>query len=146
MPTPAKNKAIARRINDEIINEKKFNVVDEVIAPNFVSHMAPEGAPPGPDGFKQGVQEWLRAFPDTYCTIEHEIAEGDKVVTRVNCTATMTGEFMGAKPTNKRAEWSETHTTRFEDGKAVEHWLAADFSQMMQEFGIQQPQPSQAAA
>jgi predicted ester cyclase len=140
MASLQKNKAMARRITEEIINQKKFDVADEVIAPNFVSHMAPEGATPGPEGFKEGLREWLDAFPDTRCTIEDEIAEGDKVVTRVACTATMTGEFMGAKPTNKRAEWTETHTSRFENGKIAEHWLAADFTALMRSFGIEQPQ------
>lgn len=146
MPTPAKNKATARRIPEEIINKKKFDLADEIIAPNFVSHMAPPNAPPGPEGFKQGLKEWLDAFPDTYCTVEDEIAEGDKVVTRMRCTATMTGEFMGAKPTHKRAEWEETHTSRFENGKIVEHWLAADFSALMKEFGIREPEMAGATA
>lgn len=146
MATPAKNKATARRIPLEIINNKKFDLADEIIAPNFVSHMAPPNAPPGPAGFKEGLQEWLRAFPDTHCVVEHEIAEGDKVVTRMACTATMTGEFMGAKPTGKRAEWTETHTSRFEDGKIVEHWLAADFTALMKEFGIKEQELAGATA
>jgi predicted ester cyclase len=117
MPTPAKNKAIARRIPEAIINQHKLEVADEVIASNFMSQAMSEGATPGPSGFKEGLREWLDAFPDTKCTIEDEIAEGDKVVTRMHCTATMTGEFMGAQPTRKRAEWTETHTSRFEKWK-----------------------------
>ena len=77
------NKAIARRSVDEIFNEGKLEVADELIAPEFVGYDPALPEPMrGPDGVKQQAAGYRAAFSDMRLTIEDDIAEGDRVVTR----------------------------------------------------------------
>src|SRR5919201_1870550 len=68
------------------------------------------------------VRALRRAFPDLQVTIEDQIAEGDKVVTRVTFRGTHHGEFGGIAPTGKRVEYSGIAIDRIADGKVVEMW------------------------
>jgi predicted SnoaL-like aldol condensation-catalyzing enzyme len=77
------NKALARRVIEELFNAGNLEVADEIIAQDHVRHdpaMPEEGH--GREDFKQFVNIYRSAFPDVHCEIEDQIAEGDKVVTR----------------------------------------------------------------
>ena len=87
------NKALARRVFEEIWNAGELDVADEVFDADYVNHGL--GIEPGPAPFKQYVSAYLSAFPDCRFTIEDEVAEEDKVVTRWTATGTHTGELMG---------------------------------------------------
>src|SRR4051794_37542855 len=67
----AENKTRVRRGFEEGINQKKLDVFDELLAPNYVNHNMPAPAP-GPEGFKQVIGMFLTAFPDMHITIEDE--------------------------------------------------------------------------
>ena len=77
------NKAIARRVTEELFNRGNLDVADELFAPNFVDHdpASPEDIR-GPEGMKQFIAMYRGAFPDIHIVIEDQVAEGDKVVTR----------------------------------------------------------------
>lgn len=81
----------------------------------------------------RSIQEWKnfviqfhQAFPDFHDTIEDQIAEGDKVVTRFTSTGTQKGEIMGIQPTNKKVSWTGIAINRIENGKIVESWVNWD--------------------
>jgi predicted ester cyclase len=134
------NKAIVRRIPEELYNEGRLAVADEVIAPDYVEHFPlPLGWPSGLDGLRQFVTVLRAAFPDFRYTIEDEIAEGDMVVIRLTASGTHRGEFMGIPPTGNRATWTEIHVCRIADGKLVEHWANLDQLGMMQQLGVVPP-------
>src|SRR4051794_21019140 len=104
------NKAIVRRIYDELWNERKLEVADEVIAEggvNFDTRLTP--TPTGPEDMKQTVRMVTAAFPDNHHRVEELIAEGDRVVARVTLTGTHEGEFMGLPPTGRRIAVNEIH-------------------------------------
>jgi predicted ester cyclase len=129
------NKRIAREIVQEAFANGDFSVIDHYIAENFVDHSAPPGLPSGREGVKQNFGMMRTAFSDIQVELEHEIAEGDKVVHRATTTATHTGEFMGVSPTNKQVTWTEMHLIRFANGQAVEHWANFDMLGLMQQLG-----------
>src|SRR5512139_4156001 len=78
------NKAIARRFLEEVFGQGKLAVADEIVAPDHVDRgpSTLPGLPPGPEGSKMIVTVYRNAFPDIQFTIDEQIAEGDKVVTR----------------------------------------------------------------
>ena len=76
------NKAIVRRSFEEIWDKGNIGVVGELYADNFVNHNAPPGMPTDREGFTMFVGMYTAAFPNTKMTIEDELAEGDRVVTR----------------------------------------------------------------
>jgi predicted SnoaL-like aldol condensation-catalyzing enzyme len=131
------NKSIVRRIYDELWNERKLEVADEVIAAegfNYDTGLTP--VPGGPEDMKQTVRMVTAGFPDNYHAVEEMIAEGDRVVARVTFTATHEGEFMGIAPTGRRIAITEIHIYRLEDGKAVEHRVGRDDLGAMRQLGV----------
>ena len=130
------NKTVARRFWEEIINGGDVGKVDELAAEDFVDHQAPPGVPPTREGVKGFVTAFRTAFPDLHYTTDDVIAEGDRVVTRATGHGTMKGEFQGMPPSGKSATWEEIHITRFENGKAVEHWGVIDQMGMFAQLGF----------
>lgn len=129
------HKALVRRIFEEGINQNKQGVFDELIAHSYVNHDVPAPAP-GPEGFKMVIGMFLAAFPDMRVTIEDELAEGDRVVTRGYFTGTHNGEFQGIPPTGRQIKIKYMDTWLVEDGKLVENWVRMDELGMMQQLGV----------
>ena len=76
------------------------------------------------------------AFPDTNGKVEDQIAQGDKVVSRITWQGTQRGEFLGIPATNKSFKAGEIHVVRYEDGVAKEHWGVFDLLGLMQQLGV----------
>ena len=99
---PIDNKEVCRRTFDEIWNQKKIEVADELIAANYVHH-DPQSPPCNNlDQYKQFVRYYLNAFPDLHFAIEDQIADGDTVVTRYTATGTHNGDVAGIPATGRR--------------------------------------------
>ena len=131
------NKAIVRRVMEEVWQKGNLAVVDELIAPAFVFH-DPNFEVHGPDGFKEMVTASRTAFPDIRATIHDQIAEGDTVMTRFTQHCTHEGEFgwFGIAPTGKQLTIAGIDVNRIEDGKIVERWLSFDLLGMLQQMGV----------
>ena len=130
------NKAIIRRIYEELWDGRKLEVADEVIsaeAVNYDTGLAPQ--PFGPEQMKATVRMVTAGFPDNRHAVEEMLAEGDTVVARVTLTGTHEGEFMGMPPTGKKIEVNEIHIYRLEDGKAVEHRVGRDDLGALRQLG-----------
>jgi predicted SnoaL-like aldol condensation-catalyzing enzyme len=91
----------------------------------------------GSEGFKQFFGPHFEGFPDSHTTIEHMIAEDNLVMAFLNTTATRTGEYLGAPPTNKtivmRAAAADLF--RIEDGMIAEQWDVADSLNLLTQTG-----------
>jgi steroid delta-isomerase-like uncharacterized protein len=139
------NKAIVRRVYEEIINKGNLNVADEMFTSDYV-YRSP-GSPEfrGPDGFKQLVTMYRSAFPDLHLNLDELVAEGDTVVSRWTGGGTHRGELMGIPPTGKQVTVMGVVISRFSGGKAVEDWELLDTFGMLQQLGAI-PAPEQAVA
>jgi steroid delta-isomerase-like uncharacterized protein len=138
------NKAIARRFLVEIFGQGKLAVADEIIAPDHVN-AGPgtlPGLPPGSEGTKLFVTAYRNAFPDVRFTIDEQIAEGDKVVTRWTAHGTHKGELAGIPATGKSATVTGMGVDRIVNGKIVESWGLFDQFGMLQQLGVM-PTPEQ---
>lgn len=136
------NKTRLRRGIEEGINQRKLDVFDELLAPNYVNYNLPAPAP-GPEGYKQVIAMFCMAFPDMHITIEDAFGEGDTVGTRGYMTGTHQGEFMGISATNKPIKVAYLDLWRAENGKFVENWVQMDMLGLMQQMGVV-PTPGQA--
>ena len=139
------NKGLARRAFEEVWNQGKLTVLDELAASNatYNDPNVPGGKFTGPEGIKQFVQIYRTAFPDVHITINDQIADGDKVVTRWTATGTHKGQLMGIAATNKHATVTGVDIARFHDGKVVEAWASYDMYGLLQQLGVV---PAMAAA
>jgi predicted ester cyclase len=140
------NKRAMHRIPEELYNQGRLDVADEVVAPDYVEHFPlPPGFPTGSAGLKAFVTALREGFPDFHYTVEDEIVEGDRYVARVTARGTMRGAFMGMPATGKQATWTEIHIARVAGGKLVEHWACIDQLGMLQQLGVI-PTPGQPPA
>ena len=130
------NKAILRRWFEELWDRRNLDAIDEIVADNFVFHNAPPGIPPDREGVRQLVTMMQAAFPDVRITVEDQIGEGDKVVTRWTFAGTHKGELMGIAPTGKQIAISVITINRIAGGKAAEGWEEVDRLGMMQQLGV----------
>lgn len=131
------NKKTIRRIYDELWNERKLEVADEVIAEGAVNYdtgLAPQ--PFGPEEMKGTVGMVTAGFPDNRHEVEEVIAEGDTVVLRCTLTGTNDGPLMGMPPTGKNIEVGEIHIYRLKVGKAIEHRVGRDDLGAMRQLGV----------
>ncbi len=130
------NKAVVRRLF-EAWSTGELEQLDEVVAADAVDHdpYNPH-AGEGREGLKRTIGMYRDAFPDVQFTIDDQIAEGDKVVTRWTATGTHEGELMGAPPSGRRSTITGIGIDRLEDGKIVEAWTNWDTLGMFQQIGL----------
>jgi len=129
------NKAIIRRVFDEIVNNGNLGVADELIGPAYVNHGVPVPAT-GPEALKMAVGLFRTAFPDIHVTLEQVVAEGDRVATHGYFTGTHKGDFNGIPPTGKSIKVAYVDLWRLENGKAAENWVQMDMMGLVQQLGV----------
>ena len=77
-----------------------------MLAPDFVDHSLLPGQEPGREGYMRTVAKDPAAFSNSRYIIEDQIAEGDKVMTRITVSRTHDrGEFMGVAPTGREVNY-----------------------------------------
>jgi steroid delta-isomerase-like uncharacterized protein len=111
----------------------------------MVSFYAPDAAYHGAGGEERRGRDSLRefagaystAFPDMRIDVEHQVAEGDYVVSRVRPHGTNTGELMGMPATGKAVElrWV-MQMCRIASGQIAEEWEIWDNADFMGQLGI----------
>ena len=130
------NKATVQRFVGDLVVKGNLDVVDELVADDYVEHSPLPGLPTGKAGLKQLATMFRTGFPDLAISDEDLIAEGDKVVMRQVTTGTHQGEFMGIAATGRKITVNEIHVVRLTNGQIVEHWGVEDSLGMMQQLGV----------
>ncbi len=131
------NKALVGRFFTEVIGEANLDLIDELVADDFVEHEELPGVPTrGPEAPKAALGMFLSAFSGLQMKADEMIAEGDKVVVRGTMSGTHTGEFMGIPPTNKNFKVQFIDIIEIREGKATAHWGVTDQAAMMQQLGL----------
>lgn len=131
------NKAIVRKSFDELFSQGDLSVADDVFAADYVGHDPAMPQPiRGPAEFKRFVTMYRTAFPDLTLTVEDQLADGDRVVTRFTARGTNRGPLMGIPPTGRKVTITGISIDRMVDGKSAESWTNYDLLGMMQQMGI----------
>lgn len=131
------NKAAARRAFEEAWNAGRLEVADELTTAGAVNHDPQDPNPGlrGPENQRQTISRNRQAFPDTHMTVEHQLAEGDFVVTRRRATGTHRGELIGLAPTGRGVEVTGITIDGFKGAKIAEsrtNWATLG---LMQQIG-----------
>lgn len=124
------------RMYDEVMNQGKLEVVDELVTEDFLEHEAFPGLPPGREGVKAAMAMFRTGFPDLHMEAESVVASGEMVAARSTLTGTHEGEFMGIPATGKSVRVAVMDFLRFENGLAAEHWGLTDTMAMLQQLGV----------
>lgn len=119
----AENKEVVRRFNIEVIQNGDEAEFSALMAPGFVNHAAPPGAPNGPESMWNTFQNVLRpALSNLTVTIHDQIAEGDKVTTRKTISGLHTGALLGVPATGREVAIAVIDIVRVQNGQYAEHW------------------------
>src|SRR2546430_6023699 len=118
----AENKALIRRFYEEI-DKGNLEAMDELVAEGYINHSPPPfpGLAPGREGLKQAFKLFGEATPG-YHRIEDQIAEGDKVVTRLTAYGKHEGDLPGAPRTGHELKMTAVVIHRIENGRLAEKW------------------------
>jgi steroid delta-isomerase-like uncharacterized protein len=131
------NKAIIRRLYDEVWNERKVEVIKEIISPSHALHGPTfSGSSIGPEAYKRQVLLFLAGYPDLHWTIEDTIAENDKVVACWTISGTHRGEYMEIPATNKKVSIDGITIHHIAGGKIMDSYSNWDVLGMMQQLGV----------
>jgi steroid delta-isomerase-like uncharacterized protein len=132
------NKEKMRRVLEEAFGQGKLEVVDEVLHSDFVCYdpNSESGEIRGADTIKGEIEYFRNAVPDLTYTVEDQVVEGDKVVSRYTVSGTHQGEFFGVPGSGNRIEMTGIQIDRFdESGKLVEEWPEYDLLGAMKQMG-----------
>lgn len=127
------NKALIRRNFEAIWSQGNLAVADEILAPDYVGHIATLPEPVrGVEAFKQLIAMYHCSFPDTRFEVQDQIAEGNKVASRWIAYGTHRGEFMGIAPSGQAMHVTGMSFHRIENGRIQESWDDWDALSMLQ--------------
>jgi predicted ester cyclase len=133
--TPDESKALVRRFYEEI-DKGNIDAMDQFVAEDYVDHNpAPFVAATGLEGLKQSFRIFEKATPG-YHIIEDQIAEGDKVVTRLTSIGKHEGDLPGAPRTGNDMKMTSITIHRIANGKLAEKWSEKDMIALLTQLGV----------
>ena len=131
------NKALIRRMNEEVWNKGNLKIMEELYSPDFAWHFLPTGYEIiGLDSLRKNVRNHREAFPVWTEEIKHIVAEGDLVAIHFVSRGTNEGSFLGNPPTGKPIQINEMSIFRIVDGKITEQWLIPDLLNLNKQLGF----------
>jgi steroid delta-isomerase-like uncharacterized protein len=123
---------------EEVWNDGRAEAIDELAAPDIVSHGLVDARGndiAGREAFKAFWRQFRGAFPDVHVDVEDAINEGDKVMVRCTVRGTHTGEGMGPA-TGKKITFTGMCLARVKVGQFVEVWNSFDFLALYQQLDL----------
>ena len=121
---------------DRVLNGGDIEASGEYFAPEMVEEVPFPGQGPGLNGLKDTLTRIRAAFPDSKWTVEEQIAEGDKVLTRFTWSGTHRAEFLGIPATHRSMSVWGTVIDRFAGDKIASTRLLMDTLSLMQQLGV----------
>jgi len=130
------NQTLVNRFFDEMCNQRKLAVADEIFSSGhkYTDPQIPAAA--GPDGMKEVIQTYQNAFPDARWDVLETIVAGDAIVTRWTGSGTHKNELNGIAPTGKKAKVHGIWIHRIKDGKITESFNVWDTLSLLQQLGV----------
>lgn len=127
---------LVERFTTEAWNGGNLDLIDELFAPDYVGHDAPRPEPVwGPQGMKDFLRMYHRAFSDAEIVLDDVIIAGDKVVTRWTGRGTHDGDLMGISPTGTHVVFTGIRIFRVANGRIAEGWVVWDTFGLMRQLG-----------
>jgi predicted ester cyclase len=128
------NKRTIERLYEEVVNQGRLEVLDEICQPDHVEHNPFPDQLQGVEGLKQRAS-MVRAAFDPHFTLEHVLADGNKVAVMWTNRGTNTTEWMGMPPTGKSFAIQGVDIFLLRDGRLAEHWDVVDVYGMLVQVG-----------
>ncbi|HZP21519.1 MAG TPA: ester cyclase [Bauldia sp.] len=130
----AANEALVKRFYDAL-NTRNYDGLGEFMAADFVDHNAPPGVPPGLEGLKLGLKQFLILSSDVQISNGPIVVKDNYVTVWDTIRGTNNGDFMGMKATNKPFEFHALDLWLIKDGKLAEGWHVEDQLSLLMQIG-----------
>jgi steroid delta-isomerase-like uncharacterized protein len=132
----ALNKALVRRVYDELINQAQPDLIEELFAPDVVIHDPFQGTAQGIAAVRQLLAMFDTGFPQHRVSIEQLIGEADLVCVLHTHSATQRGPFMGLPASGKEVVVGGMELLRVREGKIIEFWRKDDDVSLLMQLGL----------
>ena len=134
---PTDPKAVLERWFEEVWNQGREQVVDELMAPDAVAIGLGEMDQDvhGPSEFKIFLRNMRQALPDVRIDMEDTTTEQDKISARVVLKGTHHGNGLGVAPTGNAVSIRGIVMVRVAAGKIVEGWNSWDQLGLLRQIG-----------
>ena len=136
MGTTERNKVVIGKFLEEVINQNRMDLADDLVVEDFVELDPLPGQRQGREGLKEVLAMMRAAFPDIHWAVEEMVAEGDTVVTRFTWTGTHRGVFLGVPATGRNVSVKGVVIDQLADGKMSKSRILMDSLGMMQQLGV----------
>jgi steroid delta-isomerase-like uncharacterized protein len=135
--SPEENKAVVRRYFAALDNQD-LETVGDLLGPDYRLYF--DGNPVMDREAGIGFfGAFLTAFPDIRHRVEDQLADGDRVASRIVVSGTHQHEMMGMPATGKPISIGAINIVRLADGKIAEHWVNSDALGMLGQLGVLPP-------
>lgn len=122
--------APVRRLFDQVWNEGRLDLLDEVAAEGVVLH-AGRHAVSGRGTLSTIIADFLAGFPDVEHRIEDLVVEGDRVVARWRGIGHHRGPYEGIAPTGREIDYTGITIFRIAGGRIAEAWVNAEMAELL---------------
>ncbi len=124
---------------EEVLNKGNIEEAARFFWDDMVEQVPLPGQGPGLAGLKDVLRGLRAAFPNMHWTVDEQITEGDKVVTRFEWTGTHRGEFLGVPATGRTVRVWGIVIDRLEGGKIKDTRIIMDSLGLMMQLGVFPP-------
>ena len=133
MSTDANKALVVKRFEE--LDRGNLGVFDEMFAPGYVLRF-PGAEPLDLEQTKQFYASLYAALPDLRHSIEEQVAEGDRVVTRWTARGTHRGDLLGRGGSETEIVFSGINIYRIENGKLAESHVNWDVIGVAHQLGL----------
>lgn len=127
---------VVRRFVDEILNAGRFDLLTEIVHPDY-RYEGPGGERlDGPDELALLLAGYRAGFSDFHVSITSEIHDGDRVAATMTMTGTHDGEFDGVPPTGRRIDIPVAVFSTVAGGRIVEEREFYDTNTLLTQLGL----------
>ena len=130
----SRNKKIVRDLYENILNNRRYDLLDHVISPDYAGIGNTEEK--GVKNFRDTVQAVISGFPDIRWNVLDLMADGDKVIVRWTWTATHTQPFRGIPASNNTVTDNANVIYQLRDGMIVGAWIKGDRLGVLMQMGV----------
>lgn len=132
----SENKSIARRLYQEVWNERKLDVVDELISPSHALYDPnASDSQVGPQAYKRTLTTFLTGIPDLRFKVQDMISENSKLAVSWVVSGTHQGDFYGIPATNKKISVEGVTIHQIDSGKILDSYVTWDMLGVMRRLG-----------